>query len=115
VGPTISKKDIERLGENMQFNPQMDDLANLLSLTASSTRLKIFYLLAELKELCVCDIAEILDVSVPAISQHLSKFKAYGLVKYRRNNQTLYYSLMDTAFSKTIKTLLSQSLTEEKA
>ena len=95
IGPTLSKKDINVLKEKLVFNPELDALSVFFGLMASSSRLKIIYLLRGVKEACVCDIAEILDITVSAVSQHLSKFKAYGLVKARRENQTLYYSLMD--------------------
>jgi len=73
--------------------PGLEDLAVFLGLLGSSTRLKLIYLLGELKELCVCDMADILGVSVSAVSQHLAKLRAYGVVKTRREKQTIYYSL----------------------
>jgi len=45
------------------------------------------------KELCPCDIADILVMSVPAISQHIRKIKDAGIIRSRREGQTLYYSL----------------------
>ena len=62
------------------------------------TPLKILYLLDELKELCVCDLGEMLNVSVSAISQHLAKLRAYGIATTRRDAQTIYYRLTDHAF-----------------
>lgn len=47
------------------------------------TRLRIVRLLAE-KELCVCDLEEIMDISQPRISQHLKVLKQAGLVNERR-------------------------------
>src|SRR5260221_10106862 len=41
------------------------------------------------------DVGEILGVTQSAVSQHLAKFKAYGLVTVRRDNQTLFYRLAD--------------------
>ncbi|MFQ5714703.1 MAG: ArsR/SmtB family transcription factor [Candidatus Scalinduaceae bacterium] len=98
IGPTLSKKDINVLKEKLGFNPEIDELAMFFGLMSSSSRLKIIYLLHRVKEACVCDIAEILDITVSAISQHLSKLKAYGFVKARRNNQTIYYSLIQKGF-----------------
>ena len=100
AGPTLSKKDLSTLKEKLIFNPELDELSMFFGLMSSSSRLKIIYLLHGVKEACVCDIAEILDITVSAVSQHLSKFKAYGLVKARRENQTLYYSLNDKGFLK---------------
>jgi DNA-binding transcriptional ArsR family regulator len=68
-------------------------LSNVLSLSGNEVRLKIIYLLHEEPELCPCDMADILGMSVPAVSQHLRKMKDGNLVVYRREGQTLFYSL----------------------
>ena len=68
-------------------------------LAGNSTRLKLLYLLDYMKELCVCDLEEMLGVSVSAVSQHLAKLKAYGLVAPRRDAQTIYYRLTEHAFN----------------
>lgn len=70
-------------------------LANVLALAGNEVRLKILYLLEEEKELCPCDLAEILEMSNPAISQHLKKLKEGNIVKARKVGQTIYYSLTD--------------------
>jgi DNA-binding transcriptional ArsR family regulator len=45
-------------------------------------------------ELCPCDIADILEMGVPAVSQHIRKMKDAGIITSRREGQTLYYSLV---------------------
>lgn len=67
--------------------------AQLLSITGNQVRLKILYLLNMENELCPCDLADILCMSVPAISQHIRKIKDAGIIRSRREGQTLYYSL----------------------
>lgn len=106
VGPTISEEDLKKMAKHMKHLPALADLAEMLSLVGSCVRLRILYLLAELKEVCVCDIAEILEVSIPGVSQHLAKLKAYGLVKTRRDAQTIYYSLKDHPYVESLKTLM---------
>ena len=103
VGPTLTAKNIAQLREQMKFTPDLDELAARLSIAGNPTRLRIAWLLAEMKEICVCDIADILGVTMSAVSQHLAKFKAYGMVKTRRDAQTLYYSLSDHPFNETLK------------
>ena len=98
VGPTLSESDLGELRERYRFNPELDDLALLHSLASSNTRLKILALLATCKEVCVCDLASILEVAVPTVSQHLSKLKSARLVTYRRDAQTLYYRPTDHPF-----------------
>ena len=68
-------------------------LSNLLSLAGNEVRLKILFLLEEEGELCPCDLADILGMSVPAVSQHLRKLKDGGVVVTRRDGQTIFYSL----------------------
>lgn len=69
-------------------------LSELFKVLGDETRTKILYLLS-LKELCVCDIAGILEMSLPAISHHLRLLKALRLVKYRREGKMVFYSLDD--------------------
>lgn len=68
-------------------------LSNILALAGNEVRLKMIYLLEEETELCPCDIADILGMSVPAISQHLRKLKDGNLIVSRKEGQTIYYSL----------------------
>jgi DNA-binding transcriptional ArsR family regulator len=70
-----------------------NQLSNILSLAGNEARLKILYLLEEERELCPCDLADILDMSVPAVSQHLRKLKDGNIVETRKEGQTIYYSL----------------------
>lgn len=69
-------------------------LSELFKVLGDETRTKILYLLAE-QELCVCDMADLLDMSLPAVSHHLRLLKAMRLVKYRREGKQVFYSLDD--------------------
>lgn len=68
-------------------------LSNILALAGNEARLKIIYLLEEEKELCPCDLSDILGMSIPAVSQHLRKLKDGNIVETRKEGQTIYYSL----------------------
>lgn len=81
------------------------DLADLYKIFADSTRIKILYVLLE-SEMCVCDIAQLLNMSQSAISHQLRVLKASRLVKNRRDGKTVFYSLSDDH----IKTILDQGL-----
>lgn len=70
-----------------------EKMSKLLSIAGNQVRLKILFLLNMEQELCPCDIADILEMSVPAISQHIRKIKDAGIITSRREGQTLYYSL----------------------
>lgn len=69
-------------------------LSEIFKVLGDETRTKILYLLAY-KRLCVCDIAVVLEMSLPAISHHLRLLKALRLVKYNREGKMVYYSLDD--------------------
>jgi len=94
---TRSEKAIVTAGE-LADAPQIDDTAELMKLAGNSTRLKLLYLLESLTEVSVSDIAELLGVSVSAVSQHLAKLRARGLVISRREAQTIYYRLAEHDF-----------------
>ena len=68
-------------------------LSNILALAGNEARLKILFLLEEEGELCPCDLADILSMSIPAISQHLRKMKDGGIIKARKVAQTIFYSI----------------------
>ena len=98
VGPTLERDEIVAVRTSLEFAPELEEAAELFNLASNSTRLKILFLLDRLKELCVCDLAEMLGVSVSAVSQHLAKLRAYGLTTTRRDAQTIYYRLSDHEF-----------------
>ena len=70
-------------------------LADFYKIFGDSTRIRILCALLD-TELCVCDIAEILGMTVSAISHQLRILKQARLVKYRREGKTVYYSLADS-------------------
>lgn len=70
------------------------DLAELFKIFGDSTRVKILYALLE-AELCVCDIAKLLEVSQSAVSHQLRVLKTSKLVKFRKEGKTVFYSLAD--------------------
>jgi DNA-binding transcriptional ArsR family regulator len=65
------------------------------ALLAGETRLKILALLEHAGELCVCDLATVLDMTPAAVSQHLSRLRGGGLVTARRDGMTTYYRCTD--------------------
>lgn len=69
-------------------------LSEIFKVLGDETRTKIMYLLAH-RRLCVCDIAVVLEMSLPAVSHHLRLLKALRLVKYVREGKMVYYSLDD--------------------
>ncbi|NLW46640.1 MAG: helix-turn-helix transcriptional regulator [Firmicutes bacterium] len=86
-----SDKDFEDLKEKAL---EVVGLSEIFKVLGDETRTKILYLLAQ-RKLCVCDIAAILEMSLPAVSHHLRLLKALRLVQYERDGKMVYYSLDD--------------------
>jgi len=70
-------------------------MAEHYALLAGETRLKIITLLADSGELCVCDLASVLEMTPAAVSQHLSRLRSGRLVQSRRDGMTIYYRLTE--------------------
>jgi len=88
------KVQIEACREMLLANGKaFSQLSGLLALAGNEVRLKILFLLEEEKELCPCDLSDILGMSIPAVSQHLRKLKDGDFIERRREGQTIFYSL----------------------
>lgn len=74
----------------------LEEMIEILKLAADKTRLTMLLLLQE-KELCVCDLVELIGISQPGISQHLRKMKQARLVQERRQGTWMYYRLDESA------------------
>ncbi len=83
------KEEIHRVA------PSITTAAKALSLSGNEVRLKILYLLSKETKLCPCDLSDILEMTVPAISQHLKKLREGGLVTSEKVGQTVFYSLIE--------------------
>lgn len=71
---------------------KIEELADAFKLLGDKNRLMIVSFLRE-KELCVCELVQLLQTSQPNISQHVRKLKDAGLVQETRKGQWIYYSL----------------------
>ena len=84
----------ERLKKQMPSEDALIDLAEVFKIFGDSTRVKILHALLG-GELCVCDIANLLSMTVSAISHQLRILRAAKLVVFRREGKTVFYSLAD--------------------
>ncbi|WP_125154592.1 ArsR/SmtB family transcription factor [Clostridium rectalis] len=80
--------------KDMLDNEIFTNLSELFKVLGDYTRIKIIYALFK-KELCVCDIAEVLEMSQSSISHQLRILKAARLVKFRKEGKAVFYSLDD--------------------
>ncbi len=90
----IHSELVDKVNQNMPSEELLYDLAELYRVFGDSTRIRILYALFE-SEMCVCDIAQVLGMSISAISHQLRVLKQARLVKYRREGKTVFYSLCD--------------------
>ena len=70
-------------------------LSELFKAMADESRIKILYLLSQ-QELCVCDLAFLLETNLPAISHHLRFLRSLNLVRSRRDGKQVFYTLSDS-------------------
>ena len=89
--------DVELINENRntisQLSDQFKNVSSILNLTGNSTRLKILHILYIDQKICVCDLSDILNISISAVSQQLKKLKNGNLIESRKEAQTIYYSI----------------------
>jgi len=81
------------IGRVSELKDAFNYLSNGLELAGNKVRLKILFLLYEENRLCVCDLSDILGMTIPAISQHLKKMKDRKLILSNKEAQTVFYSL----------------------
>ena len=114
VGPTFTKAEFALIKRNLDEQKGLQTLANLLGLAGNPQRLRILYLLHAHREMCVCDLAEVLEISDSAVSQHLRKLKDKNIVKTRRKAQTIYYSLVQNTFTENVEDMFAMDETKEQ-
>lgn len=73
---------------------EVSGLSELFRAMSDETRVSILYLLSK-QELCVCDLAYLLDISLPAVSHHLRLLKVMRLVRSKRMGKQVFYTLDD--------------------
>lgn len=102
---TIDVSTAREIEEKMPMESELYELADLFKVFGDSTRIKILYVLYE-NEMCVYDIANLLNMTQSAISHQLRVLKQNRLVKYRKEGKTVLYTLADEH----VFTILSQGI-----
>ena len=91
------------VNETMPEETELYDLAELFKVFGDSTRIRILFVLFE-AEVCVCDLAQVLQMTQSAISHQLKILKQNKLVKSRREGKSIFYSLADDH----VRTIIAQ-------
>lgn len=101
----VHEEIVKKVEQVMPDEEQLLNLAEFYKVFGDSTRIKILYVLSQ-SEMCVCDIATLLQMGQSAISHQLRMLKQMRLVKFRRDGKTVFYSLADGH----IETILAQGM-----
>ena len=88
------EEKVNRIQGNLQ-TVDISSVAQMLKAIADENRAKITYALCQDEELCVCDIANIIGVTVANASHHLRTLHKQGVVKFRKEGKLAFYSLDD--------------------
>ena len=96
---------VKKVSSQMPPETVLGDLAGFFKLFGDKTRLGILWALS-LSEMCVCDLAMLLKMKQPAISQHLKNLRQMRIVRTRREGKVIFYALDDEH----IRTVLNTGL-----
>ena len=99
----VHEELVKIVNETMPEETELYDLAELFKVFGDSTRIRILFVLFE-AEVCVCDLAAVLNMTQSAISHQLKILKNSRLVKSRREGKSVFYSLADSH----VRTMIDQ-------
>lgn len=106
--PTVcqtNSSSSERLTELAHLVEKTNGVTPIFKALADETRVKIIYTLLQEPDLCVCDIAAVVSLSIAATSHHLRLLKTMGLARSRKDGKMMRYSLNDDH----VKTILEEA------
>lgn len=101
----VHEEVVQKVQEHMPEVHELQDLVDFFKVFGDFTRIRILYVLFR-AEMCVCDLAQTLDMTQSAISHQLRVLKQMKLVSNRREGKTVFYSLADGH----IKTIMNQGM-----
>ena len=86
----------------------VEETETLFRALADRARLKILFALGDGEELCVCDVAHVLGVSISTASHHLRKLRDLRLLQYRNDGKMAYYSLRNGLAGRLVASTLEE-------
>ena len=101
----IHKDIVEYLEKTIPSDDFMSTLTEFFKIFADKSRLKILWLLDK-NELCVCDIACLLNMTKSAISHQIKLLRTANLVRSRREGKEVYYTLSDNHIAQIFETAI---------
>jgi DNA-binding transcriptional ArsR family regulator len=113
--PCFKADLVADLRSSMPSDDQLEEARVLFAALADRTRLKVLHALHSGEELCVCDVAHVLRMSVSSASHHLRKLRDLKILKYRSDGKMAYYSLRDPFAAEIVQQALRQATEERDA
>ncbi|MGD0153776.1 MAG: metalloregulator ArsR/SmtB family transcription factor [Thermacetogeniaceae bacterium] len=99
--------DAEKVNRMKEEVKATEGLSLFFKALADDTRLKIVYALAR-EELCVCDVANMLGLTVQAASHHLRFLRDTGLAKYRKSGKIVFYTLNNRRIARLVEMMVQE-------
>lgn len=93
--PLVDGPRVETVAASLLDVEEASELAQMFRLLGDPTRVRILFALLEAGELCVCDIAAVVDASETKVSQAMRLLRGSGVVRNRRAGRNVFYRLDD--------------------
>ena len=106
--PCFNERAVRRIQRELPDDESLAEAVSMFSALADRARLKIILALRSGEELCVCDVAHVLNVSVSTASHHLRKLRDLRVLRYRNDGRMAYYSLRDDAAGQSVADALEK-------
>ena len=106
--PCFKEALVRKLQRQMPSDSVLEDTTILFGALADRARLKIIFALKGGEELCVCDVAHVLGVSISTASHHLRKLRDLKLLQYRNDGKMAYYSLREELAVRLVENALEE-------
>ena len=109
--PCFKQKLVRKLQQQLPPDEVLEEARILFAALSDLARLKILIALQDGEELCVCDVAHVLGVSISTASHHLRKMRDLKVLKYRNDGRMAYYSLRSKVAGKLAAAVLHAEVT----
>lgn len=106
--PCFKESLVRKLQRQIPPDSVLEELEILFGALADRARIKILFALRDGEELCVCDAAHVLGVSISMASHHLRKLRDLKLLKYRNDGKMAYYSLRNELAARLVADALEE-------
>lgn len=107
--PCFKEDLVARLRASLPADEELEDARVLFAALGDKTRLRLLYALRSGEELCVCDVAHVLGISVSVASHHLRKLRDLRVLKYRNDGKMAYYSMRSPLARELVARVLAPS------